>query len=192
MSKPILELDIKDLYNVKALDAELNKFSKIFNSSKFKNYIGEKCLTVLDKIIQSSLGTFNEHSIFDAKVEEYIKNCKYKLENDYIVIYNETTLTQQEMTWVSEKTKENYPEGISIAYIIEYGTGLLGESNSEDEWQTNVNNYKSSWSYKDPEGNIRHTQGIEGRFIYDKMMQEVEINFADWVDEFIRKEFENE
>lgn len=190
MSKPIIELSIENLYDASLLEKELNDLSNVFNSTEFKTFIGEKCLKILDNLTQNNLGTFNEHSIFDAKVEEYIKNCKYKLENDYIVIYNETTLTQQEMTWVSDKTKENYPEGISIAYIIEYGTGLLGDSNSENEWEVNINNYKSSWSYKDPEGRIRHTQGIEGRYIYDKMMQEVEIDFADWVEEYLKLKME--
>lgn len=191
MSKPIFELDIINLYNKSLLEQELKQYNKIFSSSKFKNFIGKKCLAVLNTLMQTNLDNFNEHSVFDAKVEEYKKNCKYKIEGDYIVIYNQTILTQGEMTWVSEKTKQNYSDGISIAHIIEYGTGLLGTSTPEDDWLTNINNYKNSWSYKDPEDNIRHTKGIEGRYIFDKMMQVVEKHFSEWVDEFVGKEFKN-
>ena len=188
MAKPIFELDIIDLYDKSVLYKELNDIGKMFNSKKFKEFIGNKCLKVLDTLMQSKLGTFNEHSVFDEKVEEYKKNCKYKIDEDYIIIYNETILTQDEMTWVSEKTKKNYPNGISIAHIIEYGTGLLGDNTPEDNWLVNVNNYANSWSYKDPEEKIRHTQGIEGRYIFNQMMEEVEKNFSNWVDEYIEKE----
>ena len=192
MSKPIFEIDVVDLYDKKSfnIENEIKNLTTIFASDKFKKYIGEKCLKVLDTIMQDNLGNFNEHSVFDAKVEEYKKNCKYRIENDYLIIYNETTLTQDEMFWVSDKTKQNYPEGISISYIIEYGTGLLGDSTPEDDWLTNVNNYSSSWSYIGPDNLIHHTQGIEGRYIFNKMMEQVQENFGNWVDEYIEQEME--
>lgn len=190
MSKPIFELNVIDLYSKSQFEKELKAIEKIFTSKKFKDFIGKKCLKVLDTLMSTDLGTFNEHSVFDAKVEEYKQNCKYKIEDDYIILYNKTILTQDEMTWVSEKTKQNYSEGISIAHIIEYGTGLLGDSTPEDDWIVNVNNYTKSWSYKDPDDKVRHTQGIEGRYIFNKMMEQVEKDFSKWVDEYIEKEME--
>lgn len=192
MSKPIFEINVVDIYDKEhfIIENELKKLTALFKSDKFKKYIGEKCLKVLDTLMQENLGNFNEHSVFDAKVEEYKKNCKYEIENDYLIIYNDTILTQDEMTWVSDKTKKNYQEGISISKIIEYGTGLLGESTPEDNWETNVNNYSSSWSYIGPDNLIHHTQGIEGRYIFNKMMEQVQENFELWVDEYIEKEMD--
>lgn len=195
MAKPIFELDIIDLYDKSVLYKELNDLGKMFNSKKFKEFIGNKCLKVLDTLMQNNLDTFNEHSVFDEKVEEYKKNCKYKIDEDYIIIYNETILTQEEMTWVSEKTKKNYPDGISIAHIIEYGTGLLGDSTPEDDWETNTNpngiahtRNGSWWHYSPDDENIHYTSGIEGRYIFNQMMEKVEKNFSTWVDEYIEKE----
>lgn len=197
MSKPIFELNVIDLYSKSQFEKELKAIEKIFTSKKFKDFIGNKCLKVLDTLMSTDLGTFNEHSVFDAKVEEYKQNCKYKIEDDYIIIYNKTILTQDEMTWVSEKTKQNYSEGISIAHIIEYGTGLLGDSTPEDDWETNTNpngiahtRNGSWWHYSPDDENIHHTSGIEGRYIFNKMMEQVEKDFSKWVDEYIEKEME--
>lgn len=197
MAKPIFELDIIDLYDKSLLEEELNDLNNLFNSKKFKEFIGKKCLKVLDELMQEKLGTFDEHSVFDEKVEEYKKNSNYKIDGDYLVIYNKTMLTQEEMFWVSEKTKQNYPEGISIAHIIEYGTGLLGDSTPEDDWETNTNpngiahtRNGSWWHYSPDDENIHHTSGIEGRYIFNKMMEQVEKDFSKWVDEYIEKEME--
>lgn len=191
MAKPIFELDIIDLYDKSLLEKELNDLNNLFNSKDFKEFIGKKCLKVLDELMQEKLGTFDEHSVFDEKVEEYKKNSNYKIDGDYLVIYNKTMLTQEEMFWVSEKTKQNYSDGISISHIIEYGTGLLGDNVSEDDWLVNVNDYANSWSYKDPNGKIKHTRGIEGRYIFNQMLEEVEKHFSEWVDEYIEKEMED-
>lgn len=172
-------------------DADLKKillifdeYEKVFKTKKFKNFIANKCIKELRKIMSANLNNFGEgeeHSVFKNKLKEYKKNNIKEIGDDYILIYNETILTQEEMTWVSEKTRSNYPNGISISKIIEYGTGLQGTS--QDDWQVNVNNHNSSWSYKDPdnEGRYKHTSGIEGRFIYYKLLQSVEENFEQWV-----------
>ena len=197
MSKPIFEIKVTDLYDKKFFDIEEEQrhLSKLFTSNNFKKYIGEKCLKVLDTLMQENLGNFNEHSVFDAKVEEYKKNCKYEIENNYLVIYNDTKLRQDEMTWVSEKTKSNYADGISISHIIEYGTGLLGESVAEDNWLVNTNSNGAShtsngawWHYSPDDEQIHYTQGIEGRYIFNKMMETVELEFKNWVNEYLDME----
>lgn len=173
--------------DIKKLKKELLEISGLFNSKKFKNFIADKCLFELALFTQD-MGSFSrgeEHSVFLKKVEEYKRNNKKEIGDDYIIIFNETTLEQSEMYWVSEKTIQNYPNGISIAYIIEYGTGLLGTS--QEDWQVNVNNHNGSWSYKKDE-KIYHTSGISGRFIYQKLLERVKLKFEKWTDEFLEKE----
>ena len=68
MAKPIFELDIIDLYDKSLLEKELNDLNNLFNSKEFKEFIGKKCLKVLDELMQEKLGTFDEHSVFVKKI----------------------------------------------------------------------------------------------------------------------------
>lgn len=179
--------DLSKEQDVKKLFKELTNLETLFTSKKFKNYIANKCLEELAKL-NNTLGSFGqgeEHDVFLAKIEEYKRNHKKEIGDDYIIIFNDTTLEQSEMTWVNENTKIHYPEGISIAYIIEYGTGLLGTS--QEDWQVNVNNHASSWSYK-KDNRLYRTSGISGRFIYGKLLEIIKLNFEKWVNEYIERE----
>lgn len=183
--------DITKDADLKKLNAFFDNLEKIFTSKKFKNFIADKCLDELDSIMANNLSNFGdgeEHSGFISKVEEYKRNHKKEIGNDYILIYNETILTPEEMTWVSEKTKSNYPDGLSISKVIEYGTGLVGSP--QDDWEVNVNNHNKSWSYIDSDDKLRHTQGISGKFIYLKLLQTVQKEFENWVIEYVGKNME--
>lgn len=165
---------------------EITNLNNMFQSASFKEFIKDKALDELNKIIQQRVNNFGdgeEHPIFIQKVEEYKKNNKTEIGSDYILIFNDTMLTYDEMTWVSEKTKINYLDGLSISYLIEYGSGLKGTSQSD--WETNVNNHKGTWSYIGSDDKIYHTDGIEGRFIYDTLLQSVKNKFEEWTLEFL-------
>lgn len=182
--------DITKDSGLKSLLLFYDNYDKLFKTKKFKSFIADKCIKELDAIMANSLNNFGdgeEHSVFNKKVEKYKKNNKKEIGDDYILIYNDTVLTQEEMVWVSEKTKSNYPNGLSISKVIEYGTGLLGKA--QDDWQVNVNGHNKSWSYEDPDnkGRYKHTSGIEGRFIYQTLLQTVEKKFKLWVMEYIGK-----
>lgn len=176
-----------DLANKKDLSLLLDRYDKlkVYESRDFKEFIANKCKEELLDIGNYTLVTFDEHSVFDAKVREYEANHRRRMGPGYLEIYNDTTLNVDEMFWVSDKTIMNYIMGISIAKIIEYGTGLKGTSQSD--WQTNVNHYPHGWHYTNPdtwEGT--YTNGLEGRFIYLKLTDAIAKNFGDWYKEYMR------
>lgn len=165
---------------------EITDLNNMFQSASFKEYIKDKALEELNRIIQQRVNNFGEgeeHPIFVQKIDEYKRNNKTEIGADYILIFNDTMLTYDEMTWVSENTKINYIDGLSISYLIEYGSGLKGTSQSD--WETNVNNHKGTWSYIGPDEKIYHTDGIEGRFIYDTLLQSVKDNFEKWTLDYL-------
>lgn len=179
--------NLLDKGSVKKLVDDYTELAKMFGTMRFKKFIADKCLKELDDICNYSLVTFDEHSVFDSKVAEYEKNHKVRYGDDYILISNNTTLTQAEMFWVSEGTKAKYPDGISVSYIIEYGTGIKGTS--QDDWQVDVNGHGSKgWSYQNPDnGQWTHTTGLEGRFIYQKLLDQVEKKIDKWINEYLEE-----
>lgn len=188
------EYDLDNRQDLNEMLGELDLIKDLFANSEFKRFIAKKCLEELADICNYTLVTFDEHSVFDAKVQEYEENHKYRIGSDYILIYNNTMLAQDEMWWVSPTTRENYPHGISIAKIIEYGTGIRGTS--QNDWQTDVNGHGSAgWTYYNPDNwgssnkveSLVHTTGLEGRFIYQKLADSVERKFDAWVGEYIER-----
>lgn len=186
--------DLSNRQDISELTDYINLLGGLFANKNFKQYIANKCLNELKDICDYTLVTFDEHSVFDAKVQEYEKSHGKEIGRDYIMIYNDTKLAQDEMWWVSPKTKENYPHGISIAKIIEYGTGIKGTS--QTDWQVDVNNHGSSgWFYRNPDNygsanraeSLVRTTGMEGRFIYQKLANNVEKKFDSWVREYMER-----
>lgn len=172
---------------------KISNLKEIYKSIEFKEFIRDKVLDEMKKIIEQNttgFGRGEEHSVFIQKVNEYKSGNQSELGEDYILIYNNTRLEQSEMTWVSPKTLENYPDGISISKLIEFGSGLMGENSPDGDWEVNLKNHGSSWSYKDPDDMIRHTSGIQGRFIYKKTMEIVKEKFNNWLDEYMKREME--
>ena len=184
--------DLNSRQDIKHLTDYLDLLGQLFRTKDFKTFIANKCLKELDDICSYTLVTFDEHSVFDEKVGEYEKSHGKTIGSNYVMIYNDTKLAQDEMWWVSPKTRENYPHGISIAKIIEYGTGVRGTA--QDDWQVDVNNHGSTgWTYYNPDNygssnkldSLTRTTGLEGRFIYQKLADSVEKNFDSWVDEYM-------
>lgn len=165
---------------------EITGLQDMFESNDFKEHIRNKTLESLKQIVEDKVNNFGdgeEHPGFLQKVEEYKNNNKSQIWDDYIMIYNDTTLHYDEMTWVSEKTKANYIDGLSIAYLIEFGSGLKGTE--QDDWEVNVNNHKGSWSYKGSDGKIYHTDGITGKFVYETLLLVVKNNFEQWTLDYL-------
>lgn len=163
---------------------ETEQLPQIFSTKEFKSFIADKCLKELRDIQSYSLSNFDEEN---TDITRYQNNHKVEYGNDYLLIFNDTNLEQGEMWWVSEETREHYPEGISIAYIVEYGTGIMGTS--QDDWQVDVNGHgDKGWVYKSADMNrYVWTKGIEGKFIYQKLLDRVKKYFGDWVSEYMER-----
>ena len=178
------EYDLLNNADYQKLKQEFSDLEKIVSTQDFKEFIADKCLKELDDIQKYSLASYNGD---DIDTDRYQNNHKVKYGSDYILLFNDTTLEQGDMWWVSEKTRANYPNGISIAYIIEYGTGIRGTS--QEDWQTDVNGHGAKgWTYRNPNtNNFVWTNGIEGRFIYQKLLDRIDLKFGDWLSEYLEK-----
>lgn len=172
-----------------SLYKELYDLPKIFKSRNYKKFIAEKCIKELNGIMEIKLNDQSSGLSEDIEIKKYRDGNEYEIGGDYILISNDSTLSQGEMYWVSEKTKERYPDGISIAYLIEYGTGIMGISN--EDWQVNVpspsKRKDGSWAYKRDGVLHKKVFGSSPKLIYTTLMQKVEENIQDWTIEYINK-----
>ena len=178
--------DIK-VDGIEEILTDIDDIYKLFKKRKFKEFIATKCIETLQKICDGELSEIPDRYIHTPKLEEYKKNHKYEISSDYVEIYNSTILNPDEMVWVSDDTAIRYPDGLSIAHVIEYGTGLRGIS-SED-WDVNVpspsKNKDGKWAFKKDGIVYKNQSGMEGKFIYLKLIQEVEKSFDNWVNEYL-------
>ena len=177
------DADMKKLYKLH------NDYAKEITSDKFKKFIAEKCLKQLEIIMAKNLQSLPEYHVSTVMLDRYKQSNKYKISSNTITIYNDAMQTVGEMTWVSEKTKERYPEGISIASIIEYGTGLRGEDG--EDWivrlESPSKDKDGKWTFKKDGTVYKKVSGLEGRFIYEKLLKSVEKYFEIWFEEYFER-----
>lgn len=170
---------------------ELETLKEVFKTKSFRSYIADKCIELVREICNENT-YWEEHSVWTNKLQEYKNGHKVDIGNDYVLIFNDTNYSQDELWWLSPQTRDNYIDGLSVAYLIEYGMGING-SEAED-WQVNMPSaYKrqsgDTWvGYNPdnyPEATFYHSQ--EGKFIYLKLQTGVEERFEGWVDEYLGK-----
>lgn len=170
---------------------ELETLKEVFKTKSFRSYIADKCIELVREICNENT-YWDEHSVWTNKLQEYKNGHKVDIGNDYVLIFNDTNYSQDELWWLSPQTRDNYIDGLSVAYLIEYGMGING-SEAED-WQVNMPSaYKrqsgDTWvGYNPdnyPEATFYHSQ--EGKFIYLKLQTGVEERFEGWVDEYLGK-----
>lgn len=175
--------------DMKKLGNFFDRYAKELNSPQFKKFIAEKCIKELEKIMQKNLQSIPEYHVSTEKLIQYKENNKYEIKSKKIIIYNDTMQTVEEMYWLAEKTKDDYAEGISIASIIEYGTGMRGK-NGED-WQVNLQsgrkNKDGSWTFKKDDITYKKVKGLEGRFIYQKLLDSIDKYFEIWFEEYLER-----
>lgn len=181
------EIDIFDIDQFKSFEKDLKELAKKIKSKDFMNFVADKCMLQLTKISNEKLGGFAEDDMAQNDVNNYRSNHKVEVQDDIIIIRNDT---MADLSHVSQRTLENYPEGFSIAKAIEFGTGIYGSENDDPEWAVQVNehrNYEKGWYYE-KDGSLHWSKGFGGKFIYYELGQYVQENIADWVQEY----FENE
>lgn len=174
------DIDIFDIKEIESFQKELSNLEELLQSKKFMRFIGNKCLKELKKIIRKSAGG-NEYI---PQMQEYKSSNKIEVEKDSVRIYNDSMV---DMSNVSEKTLQNYPEGLSLAKLIEFGTGIRGTSDEEYEWLTEYNpnrDYTNGWFYE-KDGQLYWTKGQQGYFIYQQLSDVVKEHIHNWVWEFV-------
>lgn len=114
MASKKYEIDLFDLDQLKDFENVCSNIKELLNTEEFMIFIAEKAMVELNTIIDKEL-----------RIEEYETdyrdNNNYETTIDQIRIYNDSMVDLSE---VSEKTLLNYPEGLSLAKIIEFGTGI--------------------------------------------------------------------
>ena len=111
------EIDIFDVEQIKDFQNELSELDKMIQSKSFMQFLGNKCLKELKNIIDKSSANYE----YIPQMSEYKSNNKKEVGQDYVRIYNDSMV---DMTGISEKTLARYPEGLSLAKLIEFGTGI--------------------------------------------------------------------
>lgn len=173
-----------NLFDPKSYDVfikNLDKLSKSLDSQEFMDFIADKSMRELEDITNKKIRT-----IPDNDVTSYRYNHKAKTGKNYVEISNDT---MADLSNLSEETRANYPNGLSIAKIVEFGTGILGEDNEEFNWKTQMNpdrDYSKGWYYE-KNGKIYWTRGMKGKFIYHGLLKKVKNKFPEWLSEYIDK-----
>lgn len=108
------EIDLFNLDQLKDFEEVCSNIQDILHSEEFMIFIAEKSMKELNTIIDKELRTEEYET-------EYRDNNNYETSIDQIRIYNDSMVDLSE---VSEETLMNYPEGLSLAKIIEFGTGI--------------------------------------------------------------------
>lgn len=178
---------------VQSLIKSLNKIKSAMLGDDFIEYIGKLAYRELEEQTVKSLNTDLE----DEYIHTYRSNHTMKID------YNEKSITLSNETMVdlsslnlSEETRANYPNGLSLAKIVEFGTGPAGAeseaSSQAEDWQYNVNQSEhikkygsDKWAYVNQEGQVVWTRGVEGSLIFYKTKQAVEQKIESWVSEYL-------
>ena len=108
------EIDIFDVEQIKKAQNELSQIKDILNSEEFMIFLADKCMVELNNIIDTNLKT-------EEYTTDYRSNNNYETSKDQIRIFNDSMV---DLSNVSPKTLINYPEGLSLAKLIEFGTGI--------------------------------------------------------------------
>lgn len=108
------EIDIYNLKQLDSLEKQFKKLRKALESEEFMRFISDKCMVELDKIIAKKLNS-------EQPSTEYRSSNHSEIGKDYVKIYNDSMVDLSEL---SPETALNYPEGLSLAQLIEFGTGI--------------------------------------------------------------------
>ena len=80
------EIDIFDVEDIKTFQNELSNLQDILQSKEFMNFLGEKCLEELNRIIDNTLSD-NEYI---PQMSESKDSNKIYVHKDYVRIYNDS------------------------------------------------------------------------------------------------------
>ena len=181
---------------IKSLKDTLNKINKKLDNDGFNKFLMAKCKEELENIM------YYEDVDGDQRGAEYIAGNHDKTGKDYVHLYNDSEIDiESQDTWLNDWGKNYYPEKLSLAELIEYGTGLVGAQSSKntgDEWEYMANpkrkdgtlrSYEDGWEWNNESypSSPTPTTGQEGRYIYFQLAEKVRANLDKWVEEYINE-----
>lgn len=152
-------------------------------SKEFKQFIEKKCKKLLDDITREKIS-----SITEEEVGKYYSANKSEITANGIKLYNDSMV---DLSNLSEETLANYANGLSLAKIVEFGTGIVG-ANSEgaqyaSDWAYDVNGHGDKGWFYEKNGMIHWSNGIEGRLVFHTLQLKIKENINSWINEYISK-----
>jgi hypothetical protein len=172
---------------------ELEVIEESLTSPEFMEFIGNKAMKLLQEITLENLSYATQEEL---DTSYYYSEHKLKIEGNKIILYNNSEVNIETKN-MSEETKAHYIGGLSLAKIVEYGIGYTGAINTEilpdsGEWAYDVNNHGyKGWYFKDWQGNVFWTNGFEGKLIFYKLKQQIEVKISSWIKEYIDRKTKN-
>ncbi|MEG1506025.1 MAG: hypothetical protein RR478_00855 [Bacilli bacterium] len=164
----------------------LKQLQDIYKSEEFIKYIADKAEKLLNEITESKLSTKIDD---EDDIQHYRTNHKILIQNGEIFLYNDTVININDKN-MSEEAKAKYGSKLSLAKIVEYGTGFTGKiseaSKFADNWEYDKNNHSyKGWGYTDEKGISHWTNGMAGKLIFHTLKLEVENYLPSWINEYI-------
>lgn len=182
-----LDMDFINKEQLDTLVDYVNKLLKMKNDKQFQKFIQNKCLKVLDQVMNDNLigGTSNDDAI------DIYMNSNHILDfGEGFILYNDAKIPANVKGVQNDIS--NYPNGeFSIALAFEYGVGIVGENtDNPNAWNYNLQDYYFGWYLpSDVAGSSGiQTSGYQGFQIYTLTAREIENQLPSWVYEYIEKE----
>lgn len=167
-----------EIQGTKQVIDKINRIEEIVKSNDLKIYLAEKSIAVINRLADERLS----HD------ENYVKNNKYKIEEEGILIYND----------VVNNNNEHY------SLILEYGSGLYAEKQHIGETDTFNATGFMYWYVPEEEapelfdypydriptdkGVVYKVYGQTPKHIYEDAAKVIQRNIARWIREYIKKE----
>ena len=113
-----------NLFDLDSYDTVMKDFAKLkraLSEPSFMQFVAEKCIMELSRISSERLGGIKEDDVTYSEVDKYRSNHRVDIYKKSVKISNDT---MADLSHLSDRTLENYPDGISIAKLIEFGMGI--------------------------------------------------------------------
>lgn len=183
----VYEIELSE-ESLKKFSSTLEKIESKISGEDFSRFLLKKCNDLLSKIMErENIG--EEQRVFD-----YLAGNKNNIGKDFVQLYNDSEIDiASQDTWFNDYGKQFYPSKLSLAELVEYGTGVIGSlysKNTGDEWEYMANpnrDYKKGWEWNNESypSSENPTLGQAGKYIYFQLQEEVEKHIEEWVVEYI-------
>ena len=107
-------INLFDLDGLDKFSKDLEELIKLLDNKEFLEFISKKCLDEVRRITDQRLRTENYSTDYRAKHKRKISGKRITIRND----------SQVDLSHLSEETRARYAGGLSLAKIIEFGTGI--------------------------------------------------------------------
>ena len=171
-----------NLENYSEVAKVIQEINDSLQSEEFKHFLLEKCKQELDAIIRQKLVDVESDIM-----QIYPDGNSTKIGSDYIELFNNSMV---DLSNLGEKALQNYTSGLSMAKLVEFGTGVVGAaseaSSYAEDWEYDVNSHGNKGWYYQKDGMIYWSRGMEGKLIYHTLQLKIEEKISGWIEEYLQ------